>query len=250
MRAHADGWSCRRPAPPPQAAGAPNLDVRLTRSQSGSILDIDFVGGTRAHPPKLAAPAERRSRYGRVEAVGEPRACPCPRRACASLPTAPLSGEKPCHCVIKPTLPCRCPTGLNGTVAAPIPAANNMPMMPLPPGAGQSVAPVGGAGGGALIASGRKLKILVRRSALSRRFAFPRPPPTRPPRAEARRGAARCARAQEHRVHKVELRTKENDEPEEELVVSNLRPFMLKVRAGPVQAKARVTPGKRHRARA
>ena len=28
-----------------QASGAPNLDVRLTRSQSGSILDIDFVGG-------------------------------------------------------------------------------------------------------------------------------------------------------------------------------------------------------------
>ena len=28
-----------------QATGAPNLDVRLTRSQSGSILDIDFVGG-------------------------------------------------------------------------------------------------------------------------------------------------------------------------------------------------------------
>lgn len=28
-----------------QVPGAPNLDVRLTRSQSGSILDIDFVGG-------------------------------------------------------------------------------------------------------------------------------------------------------------------------------------------------------------
>lgn len=27
------------------AAGAPQLDVRLTRSQSGNILDIDFVGG-------------------------------------------------------------------------------------------------------------------------------------------------------------------------------------------------------------
>lgn len=53
--------------------------------------------------------------------------------------------------------------------------------------------PIVGASGGAIIASGRKLKIL------------------------------------EHRVHKVELRTKENDEPEEELVVSNLRPFMLKV---------------------
>ena len=26
---------------------APNLDVRLTRSQSGNILDIDFVGGER-----------------------------------------------------------------------------------------------------------------------------------------------------------------------------------------------------------
>lgn len=33
----------------------------------------------------------------------------------------------------------------------------------------------------------------------------------------------------EHRVHKVEMRTKENGEPEEELVVSNLRPFTLKV---------------------
>jgi len=33
----------------------------------------------------------------------------------------------------------------------------------------------------------------------------------------------------EHRVHKVEMRQKENDESEEELVVSNLRPFLLKV---------------------
>jgi len=33
----------------------------------------------------------------------------------------------------------------------------------------------------------------------------------------------------EHRVHKVELRTKETGEQEEELVVSNLRPFTLKV---------------------
>lgn len=96
-------------------SGAPNLDVRLTRSQSGSILDIDFVGG--------------------------------------------LS---------------------DGTVPAPISAA--MVMMP-----------VSYANSGAIISSGRKLKIL------------------------------------EHRVHKVELRNKEHDEAEEELVVSNLRPFMLKV---------------------
>ena len=34
---------------------------------------------------------------------------------------------------------------------------------------------------------------------------------------------------QEHRVHKVEMRTKESGESEEELVVSNLRPFTLKV---------------------
>lgn len=34
--------ACTQTTPP---AGAPNLDVRLTRSQSGSILDIDFVGG-------------------------------------------------------------------------------------------------------------------------------------------------------------------------------------------------------------
>lgn len=27
------------------SSGAPNLDVRLTRSVSGSILDIDFIGG-------------------------------------------------------------------------------------------------------------------------------------------------------------------------------------------------------------
>uniref|UniRef100_A0A7S2CH94 Uncharacterized protein n=1 Tax=Haptolina brevifila TaxID=156173 RepID=A0A7S2CH94_9EUKA len=33
----------------------------------------------------------------------------------------------------------------------------------------------------------------------------------------------------EHHVHKVEMRTKENGEQEEELVVSNLRPFTLKV---------------------
>ena len=33
----------------------------------------------------------------------------------------------------------------------------------------------------------------------------------------------------EHRVHKVEMRTKDNGEQEEELVVSNLRPFTLKV---------------------
>ena len=35
---------------------------------------------------------------------------------------------------------------------------------------------------------------------------------------------------QEHRVHKVEVRNQENGEPEEELVVSNLRPFTLKAK--------------------
>ncbi|KAL3907098.1 MAG: hypothetical protein SGPRY_010300 [Prymnesium sp.] len=96
------------------SSGAPNLDVRLTRSVSGSILDIDFIGGV-----------------------------------------------------------------TDGTVPAPI--SNQMTMMP-----------VQYANSGAIIMSGRKLKIL------------------------------------EHRVHKVELRTKENEEQEEELVVSNLRPFLLK----------------------
>lgn len=100
------------------AASNPSLDVRLTRSQSGSILDIDFVGGL-----------------------------------------------------------------TDGTVAAPLPAP--VMMMPAAPAIAQS--------SGVLISSGRKLKIL------------------------------------EHRVHKVEMRTKENDEPEEELIVSNLRPFTLKV---------------------
>eukprot|EP00966_Prymnesium_polylepis_P028934 671040-Prymnesium_polylepis.1 len=42
-----------------------------------------------------------------------------------------------------------------------------MPMMPPPPGAGHSAMPIVGASGGAIIASGRKLKILVR---LRRRF--------------------------------------------------------------------------------
>jgi len=108
-------------SPPPimAVAGEPNLDVRLTRSQSGSILDIDFIGGM----------------------AGEPSV----------------------------------------KVPEPVKLAPIMRMvMPMD-------------GSTAVISAGRKLKIL------------------------------------EHRVHKVEVRTKENDEPEEELVVSNLRPFMLKV---------------------
>ena len=41
----------------------------------------------------------------------------------------------------------------------------------------------------------------------------------------------------EHHVHKVEERAKENGDKEEELVVSNLRPFTLKVRGrGPPPA--------------
>ncbi|KAL1528953.1 hypothetical protein AB1Y20_010275 [Prymnesium parvum] len=100
------------------AAGAPNLDVRLTRSQSGNIVDVDFIGGL-AH----------------------------------------------------------------GTVPAPLPTHQMMMQMP-------GMGPVNS---GAVISCGRRLKIL------------------------------------EHRVHKVEVRTKEFDEPEEELVVSNLRQLMLKV---------------------
>jgi hypothetical protein len=42
-------------------------------------------------------------------------------------------------------------------------------------------------------------------------------------------GSGRKLKILEHRVHKVENRTKENGEQEEELVVSNLRPFTLKV---------------------
>ena len=42
-------------------------------------------------------------------------------------------------------------------------------------------------------------------------------------------GSRRKLKILEHRVHKVENRTKENGEQEEELVVSNLRPFTLKV---------------------
>ena len=41
--------------------------------------------------------------------------------------------------------------------------------------------------------------------------------------------AGRRLKILEHRVHKVEARTKENGEQEEELVVSNLRPFTVKV---------------------
>ena len=93
------------------------MDIRLTRSTSGSILDIDFVGG---------------------------------------------------------------------------PAMSTMPP-PAAPGCSTAVALSAASGAALLGGSGRKLKIL------------------------------------EHRVHKVENRTKENGEQEEELVVSNLRPFTLKV---------------------
>jgi len=100
--------------------GTPNLDVRLTRSQSGNILDIDFEFGAQ----------------GMEGAAG---------------------------------------------VAAPAPApAATSAMMPLQHST-------------AVVASGRKLKIL------------------------------------EHRVHKVEMRARETGEQEDELVVSNLRPFTLKV---------------------
>ncbi|KOO30578.1 hypothetical protein Ctob_010497 [Chrysochromulina tobinii] len=101
--------------------GHPNLDVRLTRSQSGSILDIDFVGVLGIDPSSASA-------------------------AQMSSSTGPL-------------------------VSASLLSSHSMAVVP----------------------TGRRLKIL------------------------------------EHRVHKVEMRTKETGEQEEELVVSNLRPFTLKV---------------------
>lgn len=97
-------------------ANTPNLDVRLTRSQSGSILDIDFVGG--------------------LDGSGQP--APSPKCANAAASSASSTAT-------------------------------------------------------ALVTSGRKLKIM------------------------------------EHRVHKMEMRVKESGEQEEELVVSNTRPFSLKV---------------------
>jgi len=105
-------------------AGAPNLDVRLTRSQSGSILDIDFVGVMGMDPS--AAPAAANGNQNGYNSA-----------ACSSVMTVP--------------------------------------------------------GRTASLGAGRSLKI------------------------------------HEHHVHKVEARTKENGESEEELVVSNLRPFTLKV---------------------
>lgn len=106
-------------------SSTPNLDVRLTRTQSGNILDIDFEFGAHAG------------------ADGASAAAPTPAPAPA-------------------------PTACSAVVAA----------------QQQSTA---------VVLSGRKLKIL------------------------------------EHRVHKVEMRHQENGEAEEELVVSNLRPFTLKV---------------------
>lgn len=108
------------------AGPAPNLDVRLTRSQSGNILDIDFIG-----PAIGAAPASAPS-------------CSCTKTELPATRAATSSG--------------------GGTASS---------ALALP--------------------GGRRLKIL------------------------------------EHRVHKVEMRSKENGEQEEELVVSNLRPFTLKV---------------------
>lgn len=66
-------------------------------------------------------------------------------------------------------------------------------MLPPDAPATSSTAGSGSGGSSALVVPGRKLKVL------------------------------------EHRVHKVEMRVKETGEQEEELVVSNLRPFVLKV---------------------
>eukprot|EP00322_Chrysochromulina_rotalis_P014691 CAMPEP_0115849554 /NCGR_PEP_ID=MMETSP0287-20121206/11510_1 /TAXON_ID=412157 /ORGANISM="Chrysochromulina rotalis, Strain UIO044" /LENGTH=414 /DNA_ID=CAMNT_0003303527 /DNA_START=30 /DNA_END=1275 /DNA_ORIENTATION=+ len=112
--------------------GQPNLDVRLTRSQSGSILDIDFVGVLGITPADMAASSG-------------------PSAAAVAAATASNSN--------------------NSSALVPVTNSASMAMVP----------------------SGRRLKIL------------------------------------EHRVHKVEMRTKENGDVEEELVVSNLRPFTLKV---------------------
>jgi len=113
--------------------GAPNLDVRLTRSQSGSILDIDFVG--------VMGLEQSANRSTDAAAI-------------ASANSALMNANFPL------------------VAAAPSTAASSST---------------------AVVSTGRRLKIL------------------------------------EHRVHKVESRTKENGEQEEELVVSNLRPFTLKV---------------------
>ena len=126
--------------------GHPNLDVRLTRSQSGSILDIDFVGG-------------------KSPALKEP-----PRCACLLLTGAPWF--------------LRAVLGID-------PSSSSAAQM------SSSTGPLVSASlsshSMAVVPTGRRLKIL------------------------------------EHRVHKVEMRTKETGEQEEELVVSNLRPFTLKV---------------------
>lgn len=105
---------------------APNLDVRLTRSQSGNILDIDFIGA----------------------AVGP--------LAPSSAPSCSKSELPPARSTVASQESCAGSTALS-------------------------------------ISNCRRLKIL------------------------------------EHRVHKVEMRSKENGDSEEELVVSNLRPFTLKV---------------------
>lgn len=107
----------------------PSLDVRLTRSQSGNILDIDFIG--------LGGGAEN----------------------AAHQQPAVVAGSVSDTAVIR--------SGANGETAL--------------------------ACSTAVVASGRKLKIL------------------------------------EHRVHKVEMRNKDNGDTEDELVVSNLRPFTVKV---------------------
>lgn len=107
--------------------GAPNLDVRLTRSHSGSILDIDFVG-----------------------VMGMDHAAVAQAGMAASHHSS--SSAPPTNALVQ------------------MPAMNH-----------------------AVMAAGRRLKII------------------------------------EHRVHKVEMRTKDNGEQEEELIVSNLRPFTLKV---------------------
>uniref|UniRef100_A0A7S4B0T9 Uncharacterized protein n=1 Tax=Chrysotila carterae TaxID=13221 RepID=A0A7S4B0T9_CHRCT len=110
------------------AGPSPNLDVRLTRSQSGNILDIDFIGGLAAEGAAAA------------------------QQAAAGAPVSALTARAKVAAAMK------------AKAAAPVAAT-----------------------------AGRRLKIA------------------------------------EHRVHKVEVRQKDSGEDEEELVVSNLRPFTLKV---------------------
>ena len=136
-------------------------------------------------------------------------------------------------------------TGLDGGIAAP------MPGHPLNATLGMHPHALVPSCHNAMMAVGRKLKIQVRGSSAYQcrqvdahwQSRTPLAPVSLPP--QSRRTSIYIVRrtrvsvigrhqysivtSQEHRVHKVEMRVKENGEQEEELVVSNLRPFSLKV---------------------